>query len=296
MLLYHEYDEKIGLIGAGLAATMPTLISTFISGEQLVEPWGIMSLFFFVMAYMLAVRNMKNKRLAILAGIAFASTFLGAHYYTVTTGVLALYILLQGFIEIVRGHDLTDFYKMNAVVLIVIAIFLAIFLPYSSTLENRIPEHTRHTVHAVGPALCARADIRDGLPGEADPAQGQVRHPIGSQAAIVTAASLLFLSLLTYFVLSSTFTDVLIIVLLPIWIFAVVLFMLIIFKRLQVQSDTLWRAHDTHTPRGAGDRGHIRLAGKALAEQLHSPQHQVHYTVDTALHDSAGVRADRAVL
>ena len=69
VLLYHEYDEKIGLIGAGLAATMPTLISTFIAGEQLVEPWGIMTLFFFVMAYMLAVRNMKNKRLAILAGI-----------------------------------------------------------------------------------------------------------------------------------------------------------------------------------------------------------------------------------
>ena len=139
MLLFHEYDAKIGLIGAAFTAAMPTLIATFISGEQLVEPWGIMTLFFFFAAYMLAIRNMKDKRLAVLAGIAFVSTFLGAHYYTVTTGVLALYIIIQGVIELVRGNDLMDFYKMNAIILAIIAIFLAIFLPYQSTLQNRVP-------------------------------------------------------------------------------------------------------------------------------------------------------------
>jgi asparagine N-glycosylation enzyme membrane subunit Stt3 len=139
MLLYHEYDYKIGLVGAALTATMPTLLSTFVAGEQLVEPWGIMALFFFVAAYMLAVRNMKSKRLAIFAGIAFVSSFLGAHYYTVTTGVLAVYIVVQGSIELIRGEDLRDFYKMNAIIIVIIAVFLALFLPYQSTLQARIP-------------------------------------------------------------------------------------------------------------------------------------------------------------
>ncbi len=139
MLLYHEYDAKIGLIGAGFTAMMPTLISTFIAGEQLVEPWGIMTLFFFFAAYMLAIRNMKDRRLAVLAGLAFVSTFLGAHYYTVTTGVMALYIVVQGIIEVLRNEDLMDFYKMNIIMIVIIGVFLAIFLPYKSTLQARIP-------------------------------------------------------------------------------------------------------------------------------------------------------------
>ena len=102
VLLYHEYDEKIGLIGAALTATMPVLFTTFIAGEQLVEPWGIFTLFFFFATYMLAIRNKKSKRLAVLAGIAFASNFLGAHYYTVTVGVLAAYIIAEGIIDVLE--------------------------------------------------------------------------------------------------------------------------------------------------------------------------------------------------
>ena len=63
MLLYHEYDKYIALIGASLVATMPVIFSTFVAGEQLLEPWGIFTLFFFFAAYMLAVKNMKSKRL-----------------------------------------------------------------------------------------------------------------------------------------------------------------------------------------------------------------------------------------
>ena len=139
MLLYHEYDERIALIGAGLASAMPILISTFIAGEQLVEPWGIMTLFFFTATFMLAIRNMKDRRLAVLAGIAFASTFLGAHYYTVTTGILAIYIFIQGAIYIMKKEKLTDFYKMNAIVIATMAIIYVLFLPYQSTLQNRVP-------------------------------------------------------------------------------------------------------------------------------------------------------------
>ncbi len=139
VLLYHEYGKYVGLIGAALTASMPVLFSTFVAGEQLLEPWGIFSLFFFLATYIFAIRDMKNSRLAILAGIAFASTFLGAHYYSVDAGVFAVYILLQGIISIMQGKDTKYFYKMNIIVIIVIGVFLAAYEAYGSTLSGAIP-------------------------------------------------------------------------------------------------------------------------------------------------------------
>ncbi|MDE1828111.1 MAG: hypothetical protein KGH65_03055 [Candidatus Micrarchaeota archaeon] len=139
MFLYHEYGEFPAIIGAVLTTAMPALITTFIAGEQLAEPWGIFTLFFFYAAYLLAVNNLKEKKFAILAGIAFVSTFLGAHYYTVDAGVLGIYILLQGVIFVLKGEKTTDFYKMNAIVIGIIAVFYALFAPYGSVLTNRTP-------------------------------------------------------------------------------------------------------------------------------------------------------------
>ena len=136
MLIYHEYNEKLALLGAGLAATMPVLFTTFIAGEQLVEPWGIFALFFFLAAYMLAVKKPESKRLAIFAGLAFVSNFLGAHYYSVTAGVFVAYILAQGLISVIRGDIKKDFYKMNATIIAVIIVFAVIFIPYGSTLGS----------------------------------------------------------------------------------------------------------------------------------------------------------------
>ncbi len=139
VLLYHEYGKYVALIGAALTAGMPVLFTTFVAGEQLLEPWGIFTLFFFFAMYVIAVRDMKNSRLAILAGIAFASTFLGAHYYTVDAGVLAAYILLQGIIGVLQGTNSKYFYKMNIIVIFVIGIFLAAYTAYKSTLSGKIP-------------------------------------------------------------------------------------------------------------------------------------------------------------
>jgi len=139
MFLYHEYGKVPALIGAGFAASMPVLITTFIAGEQLLEPWGIFSMFFFYASYLLAANNKKEWRYAVLAGIAFASTFLGAHYFTVNAGVLALYILFQGVLDVLRKKDMRDFYKMNAIVVGIIAFSYGIFDPYKSSLFHRIP-------------------------------------------------------------------------------------------------------------------------------------------------------------
>ena len=139
MLLYHQYGKFPALIGAGLATAMPTLITTFIAGEQLLEPWGIFAMFFFYAAYLLAVQNPKENRFAILAGIAFAANFLGAHYYTVPTGILALYIALQGVFNVMKRSDMRDFYRMNLIVLAVIVIFYVLYSPYGATLTERIP-------------------------------------------------------------------------------------------------------------------------------------------------------------
>ncbi len=139
MFVYHEYGNFPALVAAGLTATMPTLITTFIAGEQLIEFWGIFALFFMVAAYALAVKYPKEKRYAILAGIAFVSNFLGAHYYNVTAAVLAAYILLQGVIDTLRKKSSRDFFEMNGIVLLIIIIFYAIYAPYNATLTNRVP-------------------------------------------------------------------------------------------------------------------------------------------------------------
>ncbi len=139
MAIYHDYGKIPALTAAALTAGMPTLISTFIAGEQLLEPWGIFTMFFFVAAYMLAVKNPKEKRFAVLAAIAFISTFLGAHYYTVTAGILTIYIGLQGLVQIFRREDMRDFYIMNGIVIGIIAIFYLIYSPYGGALADRIP-------------------------------------------------------------------------------------------------------------------------------------------------------------
>ncbi|MDE1860278.1 MAG: hypothetical protein KGH72_01010 [Candidatus Micrarchaeota archaeon] len=138
LFLYHEYGEMPAIVGAILATAMPALITTFIAGEQLVEPWGIMIMFFFYAAFLLAVNNPKEKRFAILAGIAFAANFLGAHYYTVTAGVYAFYIILQGIIDILRKSDTKDFYIMNAIILGIIILIYLPYGPYNSSLTNRV--------------------------------------------------------------------------------------------------------------------------------------------------------------
>ncbi len=137
--LYHGYGEYPAIVGAGLATAMPALITTFIAGEQLLEPWGIFAMFFFYAAYLLAAQHPKEMRFAVLAGIAYAASFLGAHYYTVIAGVFAIYIVLQGAFDVLRNKDMVDFYKMNAVVIAIIAVFFAVFDPYGSVLTDRVP-------------------------------------------------------------------------------------------------------------------------------------------------------------
>ncbi len=151
ILLYYEYGNKIALIGAALASTMPVLYTTFVSGEQLLEPWGIFTLFFFFAAYALAIKDMKSKRLAILAGLAFVTTFLGAHYYTVDAGVLTIYIIVQGIVNVLQNKTSKYFYQMNAIVIIVIAIFLAMYNPYHATLSGRIPSILGIPITVSGP-------------------------------------------------------------------------------------------------------------------------------------------------
>ncbi len=153
ILLYYEYGNKIALIGAALASTMPVLYTTFVSGEQLLEPWGIFTLFFFFAAYALAIKDMKSKRLAILAGLAFVTTFLGAHYYTVDAGVLTIYIIVQGVVNVLQNKTSKYFYQMNAIVILVIAIFLALYNPYHATLSGRIPSILGIPITVSGPLL-----------------------------------------------------------------------------------------------------------------------------------------------
>ncbi len=139
IFIKYDYGEKAAIFGATLVAAMPVIYQPFIAGEQLLEPWGIFALFFFFATYIVAIRNMKEKRYAVLAGIAFASNFLGAHYYFVPAAIIGLYIFLQGVVNLLKNKDNTDFYIMNAIVILVIIISYLLYAPYGASLTNRTP-------------------------------------------------------------------------------------------------------------------------------------------------------------
>ncbi|MEM3839220.1 MAG: hypothetical protein QXF01_01435, partial [Candidatus Micrarchaeaceae archaeon] len=141
LILYKLYGEFPAMFGALLATSMPTLITTFIAGEQLLEPFGILLLFFFLCSYLYAVGDQKEPRYAILAGLAFAANFLGAQYYTVPAAVLAIYIIFQGIFNVLKKVEMRYFYKMNIIVIAVFTVIFILYIPYAATLQNRIPSY-----------------------------------------------------------------------------------------------------------------------------------------------------------
>ena len=137
-LLYHEYDEKIGLIGAALAMMMPVLYTTFIAGEHSSNRGAYSPCFSSSQATCLRSGIRRTSDLRSLRASPSPRTS-SAHTTTRSPPVLAAYIVLQGIIGITRKENLKDFYTMNAWVLAIIIIFYAVYNPYNSTLANRIP-------------------------------------------------------------------------------------------------------------------------------------------------------------
>jgi len=115
ILVKEEYGTVYGLISAVFAAVLPRFVQKFAAGEAELQPWGIFAIFFFVAAYALLVHR-KDKRLAILAGIAASSVITGSQYFIILSLVYGGYLGIQSLLDFLRGRNLREFIELNGIV------------------------------------------------------------------------------------------------------------------------------------------------------------------------------------
>ncbi len=106
LLVKEEYGSRAGLFAAGITAFMPQLIEKFAFGEALLEPMGIFIAIALFALYALAVKR-KSLRLGLIAAFMFSATLLASAEYVWPFMVIAVYMLIQSFIDFWNG-DLDD--------------------------------------------------------------------------------------------------------------------------------------------------------------------------------------------
>lgn len=116
MVIAEEYGRKYGLISASLIAVMPMIIEKFAAGESEQQPWGLFTAFFFYAAYVLMISR-KDRRFAILAGIATIATTLGSKQDLLVYLVMAGYIGIQSLVNYLKNKSNRELVELNAIVL-----------------------------------------------------------------------------------------------------------------------------------------------------------------------------------
>ena len=116
MLISESYGKKYGLIGAAFVAIVPRAIEKFAAGESETQPWGIFAAFFFYAAYALAISR-KDKRFAILAGIAIMAATMGSKGDVLVYLVLAGYIGLQSLVNYWQKKSNWELIENSSIVL-----------------------------------------------------------------------------------------------------------------------------------------------------------------------------------
>ena len=116
VLISEDYGKKYGLIAAALMAVIPRAIEKFAAGESELQPWGIFAAFFFYATYALAVSR-KDRRFAILAGIAVTAATLGSRGDMLVYLVMAGYVGLQSVINFLQRKSNRELIEINAIIL-----------------------------------------------------------------------------------------------------------------------------------------------------------------------------------
>ena len=131
ILISEGYGKKYGLIGASLLAIMPRAIEKFAAGESETQPWGVFAAFLFYAVYALAISR-KDKRFAVLAGIAVIAATLGSKGDVLVYLVLAGYVGLQSLINYLRNKSNWDLIELNSIVLVFSVLAYILFSVYTA--------------------------------------------------------------------------------------------------------------------------------------------------------------------
>jgi asparagine N-glycosylation enzyme membrane subunit Stt3 len=130
IVISEEYGMKYGLIGAVLVAIIPRTIEKFAAGESELQPWGVFAAFLFYATYAIAVSR-KDKRFAVLAGIAVMAATLGSTADVLVYLVVAGYIVVQSLLNYLKNESSWDLIKVNAVIFCFAVFSWVLFLLYT---------------------------------------------------------------------------------------------------------------------------------------------------------------------
>ncbi|NYZ78899.1 hypothetical protein H0N99_02010 [Candidatus Micrarchaeota archaeon] len=149
ILISEAYGRKYGLLSAALIAVIPMIVEKFAAGESEQQPWGIFAAFFFYAAYALAISR-KDKRFAILAGIATMAATLGSKQDVLVYLVAAGYIGLQSLVNYLQKKSNVELIKTSAIVL---AFTVFAYVLYSVYIGWEIPSDIMSFAVALGFAI-----------------------------------------------------------------------------------------------------------------------------------------------
>jgi len=132
MLIAEGYGRKYGLIGAAFLTVMPMVIEKFAAGESEQQPWGVFAAFFFYAAFALAISR-KDKRFAILAGIAVLAATLGSKQDVLVYLVVAGYIGLQSLVNYWQNKSNLELIRTSSIVLAFSILTYVLYSAYTAT-------------------------------------------------------------------------------------------------------------------------------------------------------------------
>ncbi len=114
-----QYRREYALAAAGIASFTPIFIHKLFAGVSEVQPYAFFTLAFFLAMYAWAIRT-KSKKMAVVAGIAYAALALGSGSEVLAISVLIIFIPLQSillFFKSKESKDIFDFVMLNAIII-----------------------------------------------------------------------------------------------------------------------------------------------------------------------------------
>ncbi len=129
-LFFREmYDERAGILAAGLTAFLPFFLLKFQGGDAQIVPYSIFALFFFLSMLYMALKR-ESMKLTFLCVLAYGAVVLGSNVDILITFCLSLFFFCMGLRHIQEKDDKGN--KQLAIILAGMLLFQVIIAVYST--------------------------------------------------------------------------------------------------------------------------------------------------------------------
>src|SRR5208283_3175557 len=129
-LFFREmYDERAGILAAGLTAFLPFFLLKFQGGDAQIVPYSIFALFFFLSMLYMALKR-ESMKLTLLCAFAYGAVVLGSNVDILITFCLSLFFFCMGLRHIQEKDDKGN--RQLAIILVGMLLFQVILAVYST--------------------------------------------------------------------------------------------------------------------------------------------------------------------